>query len=55
MDKLVLNLTVDQINVVLAALAKLPFESVVDTIVDIRQQAQGQLDQAPPAPPADAE
>lgn len=38
-----LVLTVDQANVVLAALAKLPFESVADLIVVIRQQAQEQL------------
>lgn len=59
MDNLTLTLSVDQTNVVLAALAKLPFESVADLIVTIRQQAQAQLDQAPvkeqEAPPADAE
>ena len=47
-QKITIELTVDQANVVLAALAKLPFETVADLIVLIRQQAQEQL-QAQPA------
>lgn len=42
-QKITIELTVDQANVVLAALAKLPFETVADLIVAIRQQAQEQL------------
>ena len=42
-QKINVTLTVDQTNVVLAALAKLPFETVADLIVSIRQQAQEQL------------
>lgn len=53
MDKLTLSLSIEQINGVLAALAKLPFEAVADLISDIRQQAQSQIEQK--APPADAE
>lgn len=52
-----ISLTVDQVNVVLASLAKQPFEAVADLIVSVRQQAQEQLQapEAPPEPPADAE
>ena len=38
-----ITLTLDQLNLVLAALAKLPFEAVTDTIAIIRQQGQEQL------------
>lgn len=41
-----ITLTLDQLNLVLAALAKLPFEAVTDTIGVIRQQGQEQLQQA---------
>jgi len=40
---LTLNLTLDQTNVVIAALAKQPFEAVADLIGLIRQQAMDQL------------
>lgn len=50
---LTINLTVEEINLLLLALAKLPFENVADLIMNIKQQAQAQLE--PPAPPADAE
>ena len=52
-QKLAINLTIEQVNVVLASLAKQSFEAVADLIVDIRQQAQSQLQPAPEAPPAD--
>ena len=42
-QKIGITLTVDQANVVLAALSKLPFETVADLIVAICQQAQEQL------------
>jgi hypothetical protein len=41
-----ITLTLDQLNLVLAALAKLPFEAVTDTIGVIRQQGQEQLQAA---------
>jgi hypothetical protein len=36
-------LTLDQLNLVLAALSKLPFEAVSETIITIRQQGTEQL------------
>ena len=41
-----ITLTLDQLNLVLAALAKLPFETVTDTIAVIRQQGKEQLQAA---------
>ena len=41
-----ITLTLDQLNLVLAALAKLPFEAVTDTIAAIRQQGTEQLQAA---------
>lgn len=41
-----ITLTLDQLNLVLAALAKLPFEAVTDIIGVIRQQGQEQLQAA---------
>ena len=41
-----ITLTLDQLNLVLAALAKLPFEAVTDTIAIIRQQGTEQLQAA---------
>jgi hypothetical protein len=38
-----ITLTLDQLNLVLAALAKLPFEAVTDTIAVIRQQGTEQI------------
>jgi len=43
---LTITLTLDQLNLVLAALAKLPFEAVTDTIAVIRQQGTEQLQAA---------
>lgn len=50
MDKqeITLKVTVEQANIILASLAKQPFETVADVIGSIRQQAQEQL-QAQPA------
>ena len=38
-----ITLNLDQLNLVLAALSKLPFETVTDTIAIIRQQGTEQL------------
>ena len=39
-------LTLDQLTLVLAALSKLPFEAVSETIAVVRQQGQEQLQAA---------
>lgn len=41
------NLTLDETNVILAALGKLPYEAAAPVIDKLRQQAQPQLQQAP--------
>jgi hypothetical protein len=41
-----ITLTLDQLNLVLSALAKFPFEAVTDTIAVIRQQGTEQLQAA---------
>jgi hypothetical protein len=38
-----ITLTLDQLNLVLAALSKLPFEAVSETVAIIRQQGTEQL------------
>jgi hypothetical protein len=38
-----IQLNLDQVNLVLAALSKLPFETVTDTIAVIKQQGAEQL------------
>jgi len=48
-----ITLTLDQLNLVLAALAKLPFEAVTDTIAAIRQQGTEQLQAAEAAKTAE--
>lgn len=40
-----LQLSLDQVNVILSGLAKLPFESVFQDINEIQRQAQFQLKQ----------
>jgi hypothetical protein len=50
-----ITLTLDQLNLVLAALAKLPFETVTDTIAVIRQQGMEQLQAADEAAAKNAE
>jgi len=42
MDKIKLEFTVDQINVVLGSLANMPFGQVANLIGEIRQQAEPQ-------------
>jgi hypothetical protein len=48
MNKVTLELNIDQLNIVLAGLAKLPLEQSLDTFTVVRQQANAQLQ--PPAP-----
>lgn len=50
-----ITLTLDQLNLVLAALSKLPFEAVSETIAIVRQQGQEQLQQAEAAKTASVE
>jgi len=42
--------TIEQVNLVLHALAKLPYEMSADIIAEIRKQAQPQVDAASAAP-----
>jgi len=54
MNKVTLELTIDQLYIVLGGLAKLPLEQSLDTFTVIRQQANAQLQQpAPEGPLAD--
>lgn len=46
-----LELNVDAVNVILAALSKAPYEAVADLIANVRQQAMGQLQAAQQAEP----
>jgi hypothetical protein len=41
-----ITLNLDQLNLVLAALAKLPFEAVTDTIAIVREQGMKQIQAA---------
>lgn len=42
-----LDLTVEEVNLILASLARMPFESVNQLIPKIQQQGQDQLKQEP--------
>ena len=44
-----IQITVDEINVIIGALSKLPYEDVAGLINNVREQALKQL--SPPAPP----
>ena len=46
-----LDLTIDQINVIMSALGNAPFVQVEGIINEIRKQVQPQLAPAPEAPP----
>jgi hypothetical protein len=50
-----LDLTLEQVNVVMQALSKLPFEVVADLITNVRMQAVAQVEAAKQAevPPAE--
>ena len=50
-----ITLTLDQLNLVLAALSKLPYEAVSETIAIVRQQGQEQLQAAEAAKTASVE
>lgn len=54
MDKITLELSVEQVNVVLAALAKLPIEVGLGTFNTVQSQAASQVNQAPQELPADS-
>jgi hypothetical protein len=43
MDNITLTLTLAQVNIVMAALGKAPYEAVADTIQAIREQAIPQV------------
>jgi hypothetical protein len=51
--KITLELTLDQANVVMQALAKQPFEAVADLIGLVREQAMRQIEAAKEAPAAE--
>ena len=53
MDKLKIELTLDQLNVVFTALGKLPLEQSVDVFMVLRVQAESQLQNQIPAEPSD--
>jgi hypothetical protein len=46
-----LTLTVDEVNLVLTALSKLPLESSLNTFMKVKSEAEKQV--RPPAPPAE--
>lgn len=43
MNKLHFELTMDQVNIILAGLSKLPIEAGLETFTEFRSQAQNQL------------
>lgn len=48
MDKIIeLKLTLENVNVIMAALGKMPYESVFQVVKDITDQAQSQLQEHP--------
>lgn len=51
-QNITLNLTVEQVNLVIGALAKAPYEQVADVITNIRNQAIPQVE--PTQPPEGA-
>ena len=46
-EQLTLTLSIDHCNIILASLAKQPFEAVVDVITEIRKQASEQMPAEP--------
>lgn len=54
MNKVTLELTIDQLNIIIAGLAKLPLENAIETFTVVREQANAQLQgPAPEGPLAD--
>lgn len=52
--KLNFEFTVEQVNIILGSLGRMPYEAVAGLIPEIQRQAQGQLDGMPrdvPPPP----
>ena len=45
--EITLTLTVNDANLILAALGKLPFEAVADLVGKIKEQGQAQITEAP--------
>jgi hypothetical protein len=43
MDSITLTLTLTQVNIVMAALGKAPYEAVADVVQSIREQAVSQI------------
>ena len=58
MDKTIkFEFTIEQTNMELTALSRMPYESVVQIIAEVQKQAQAQVDNQPrdmPAPPSEA-
>jgi len=52
-SKVTIELTVTEVNNVLAALSKFPFDQVADLIASIRGQAVAQVPQVDPTPEAE--
>jgi len=51
--ELKLNLSLEQINIILAALGKIPYEAAAPVVDAIRQQAQPQLQAQEEQPPTE--
>lgn len=47
--KLIISLSVDEVNMILTALSKFPFEQVADLITLVRAQAVAQVEAGQPA------
>ncbi len=47
MDKLQLNLSIEQVNAILFALVRMPYENVFQLIEEVKRQANEQLPQSP--------
>jgi len=47
MDKLQLNLSIEQVNAILFALGRMPYENVFQLIEEVKRQANEQLPQPP--------
>lgn len=52
-NELTLKLNMEKMNVVMAALGRMPFEQVFQLITEINQQLQPQIQQNPTAPSKD--
>ncbi len=54
MDALQLTLTVDDVNLILKALGRLPFDEVSELIANLRAQAEREIHQTEPGAPGRA-